>query len=121
MSLSKEPILELSDMAEFNHLVRQHPEKVIVLDFFATWCGPCKAIAPLYRELAIEYKGVIFCKVDVDEAEDLCAKYDVKMMPTFVFTKNGETLETLEGGVEEELRRKVRGHSLAASSSAVAH
>ncbi|CAL2032722.1 hypothetical protein CAEBREN_02489 [Caenorhabditis brenneri] len=110
MSLAKEPILELTDMREFEQLVRQHPDKVIILDFFATWCGPCKAIAPLYKELATNNKGIIFCKVDVDEAEDLCSKYDVKMMPTFVFTKNGETVETLEGCVEEELRRKVHQH-----------
>ncbi|CAI2343864.1 unnamed protein product [Caenorhabditis sp. 36 PRJEB53466] len=108
MSLAKEPIIELTDLSEFEHLVRQHPEKVIILDFFATWCGPCKAIAPLYKELAAEHKGVIFCKVDVDEADDLASKYDVKLMPTFVFTKNGETIDTLEGGVEEELRRKVQ-------------
>ncbi|CCD61449.1 Thioredoxin-1 [Caenorhabditis elegans] len=110
MSLTKEPILELADMSDFEQLIRQHPEKIIILDFYATWCGPCKAIAPLYKELATTHKGIIFCKVDVDEAEDLCSKYDVKMMPTFIFTKNGDAIEALEGCVEDELRQKVLEH-----------
>uniref|UniRef100_A0A8R1DHZ5 Thioredoxin n=1 Tax=Caenorhabditis japonica TaxID=281687 RepID=A0A8R1DHZ5_CAEJA len=110
MYFAKEPIIELTEMSELEQLIRQHPEKIIVLDFFATWCGPCKAIAPLYKELAMEHKGVLFCKVDVEEAEEITAKYDIKLMPTFIFTKNGETVDTLEGGVEEELRVKVLKH-----------
>ena len=49
--------------------------KLIVIDFTATWCGPCKMIAPIFKQLSQEFSGVIFVKVDVDEAPDVAAKY----------------------------------------------
>lgn len=65
--------------------------KPIVLDFSATWCGPCKKIAPIIAELADEYEGrVIVGKCDVDENETLTAKYGIRNVPTVLFIKNGE-------------------------------
>lgn len=63
----------------------------IVLDFSATWCGPCKKIAPIISELAEEYEGkVIVGKCDVDENEELTSKYGIRNVPTVLFIKNGE-------------------------------
>ena len=54
------------------------PDALIVIDFTATWCGPCKMIAPFYAALPGDHPGVIFCKVDVDEAAEVAGKYDVR-------------------------------------------
>lgn len=66
----------------------------IVLDFSATWCGPCKKIAPIIEELAGEYDGrVIIGKCDVDENEVLTSKYGIRNIPTVLFIKNGEVVD----------------------------
>ncbi|OPL20848.1 thioredoxin-like 1-like protein, partial [Mytilus galloprovincialis] len=62
---------------------------LIVVDFFATWCGPCVQIAPVYQKLSDEYSDCIFLKVDVDEVEDVAAESGISAMPTFQCYKNG--------------------------------
>ncbi len=69
----------------------------VVIDFFATWCGPCKKIAPTFEKLAEAFPSVVFLKVDVDESQELVDKYNVQAMPTFVFMKDGVILKTVEG------------------------
>lgn len=77
----------------------------VVIDFFATWCGPCKRIAPVFEELADKfYPQVQFFKVDVDESQELVDKFDVHAMPTFVFLKNGTVIKRVEGADMTELQ-----------------
>ena len=69
-----------------------------VIDFSATWCGPCRRIAPIIDELAAEYDGrIAICKCDVDESEDLAGKYGVRNIPFVVFLKNGEIVDHVVG------------------------
>ncbi|KAE9552129.1 hypothetical protein FO519_004665 [Halicephalobus sp. NKZ332] len=72
--------------------------------FFATWCGPCKIMGPKFYKMSEEFSNGIFIKVDVDEADDIMAKYEIKVMPTFVFIKNGKVIYTLEGNNPDSLR-----------------
>ncbi|KYN19855.1 Thioredoxin-2, partial [Trachymyrmex cornetzi] len=65
---------------------------LVVIDFFAVWCGPCKMIGPLIEELSKEMLDVVFLKVDVDECEDIAAEYEISSMPTFVFIKEGKVV-----------------------------
>ena len=70
-----------------------------VVDFGATWCGPCQALAPTIEELAGEYadKGVVIGKCDVDQAQDLAGKYGIMSVPTVLFFKDGEKVDTIMG------------------------
>lgn len=83
---------------------------LVVIDHWATWCGPCKMIAPLYAELSEEYDNVIFVKVDVDENPDTAAAYSVSAMPTFVFVKGGEVVDRLMGANPTALQEMIEEH-----------
>lgn len=70
---------------------------LVVIDFFATWCGPCKKIAPAFEELSKRYTTVTFLKVDVDESGHLVNQYNISAMPTFVFLNNDSVFNRIEG------------------------
>jgi thioredoxin 1 len=69
----------------------------VVIDFFATWCGPCKKIAPTFEKLSEAFPTVQFFKVDVDESAELVNMFDISAMPTFVFLKDGKVVKKVEG------------------------
>lgn len=84
-------------------------EGVVLVDFFATWCGPCKALAPILDTISQEYEGKakVF-KIDVDEDNALAMEYRVMSVPTMKIFKNGDVVETLVGlRSEAELREKL--------------
>ncbi|MBI5409891.1 MAG: thioredoxin [Nitrospirae bacterium] len=94
--------------ASFNQTVLQSTNLVMV-DFWATWCGPCKIIAPVVEELAKEYAGrVIFAKVNTDENPDLASRYNIRGIPTLIFFKNGKMLDQVVGAVPKaQLKSKI--------------
>ncbi|CAL5870610.1 uncharacterized protein PFLUO_LOCUS4849 [Penicillium psychrofluorescens] len=72
-------------------------EDLVIVDFHAQWCGPCKAIAPAIEKLSTEHTNVKFFKVDVDEVSEVAAENGISAMPTFLFLKGGEKIETVRG------------------------
>ena len=72
--------------------------KLVLIDFFATWCGPCKMLSPIISEIANEYSNSIkVCKVNVDENQELAIQYNIVSIPTLMFFKNGKLLKTIVG------------------------
>ncbi|XP_046675154.1 thioredoxin-2-like [Homalodisca vitripennis] len=84
--------------------------KLVVVDFFATWCGPCRMIAPYVEQMAAETPNVVFLKVDVNQCDGVAAQYSVRAMPTFVFIKNGHKVDSFSGADIERLRVFVYRH-----------
>ncbi|MDR2938309.1 MAG: thioredoxin [Prevotellaceae bacterium] len=100
--------LEITD-ANFEQEVLKSSKPVMV-DFWATWCGPCRNIAPYIDELSKEYEGrAVVGKVDVDANDQIPLKYGIRNIPTILFFKNGELVDKMVGGApksafEEKLK-----------------
>lgn len=79
-------------------------DKVVLIDFWAEWCGPCRTVAPIVDELAAEYEGkVVIAKCDVEENDDITMKYGVRNIPTIIFLKGGEVVDKQVGAVSKDV------------------
>ncbi|KAJ0104828.1 hypothetical protein Patl1_19578 [Pistacia atlantica] len=85
--------------------------RLAILYFTATWCGPCRFISPVYTSFASKYPKVVFLKVDIDEARDVAAKWNISSVPTFFFIKNGKEVDTLVGTDKSALEKKIAQHA----------
>lgn len=89
--------LQITD-ANFNEVIKGN--KLVVVDFWAEWCGPCKMVGPIIDELANEYDGkVVIGKVDVDNNPDVTAQFGIRNIPTILFFKDGEVVDKQVGAV----------------------
>ncbi|SCW00291.1 LAFE_0C00914g1_1 [Lachancea fermentati] len=88
-------VTQLKTLPEFQKAIAT--KQLSVVDFYATWCGPCKAISPHVEKLSTKYQDVSFYKVDVDESPDIAGFCGVSAMPTFLFTKNGQAIGKVVG------------------------
>lgn len=96
------------DTQEFKMQVLQG-QGVTLVDFFATWCGPCKMLSPILEELEKEMPSVQFAKIDVDDEQQLAMQYGIMSVPTMVIFKDGEKKEQLVGLQQKEtLREKLQ-------------
>ena len=78
-------------------------ELPVVIDFWAEWCGPCRMVAPIVDELATEYEGrVLIAKCDVEENDEITAKYGVRNIPTIIFLKGGELVDKQVGAASKD-------------------
>ena len=85
---------------------------VVVVDFFATWCGPCKMLAPVFEQAGEEMKNdATFLKVDIDQSLELAQQFRISTVPTMMIFKNGKPVETLVGFMpKERIVQKVKSH-----------
>ncbi|KAJ8008468.1 hypothetical protein DPEC_G00105130 [Dallia pectoralis] len=105
-------IIVIEDKAGFLKALADAGDKLVVVDFTATWCGPCKNIAPFFKGLSEkpENQNVVFLKVDVDDAADVSAHCEIKCMPTFHFYKHGAKVDDFSGANQDTLEKKIQQH-----------
>lgn len=86
---------------------------LVMVDFWAEWCGPCRMVGPIVEELAGEYAGKLkVAKVDVDENQKIAQKYGIRSIPSILFFKDGDHVETVVGAVPKgHLEQKIEEHA----------
>jgi len=100
-------IHHIHDKEDFDNQLKEAGSKLVVVDFYATWCGPCKIIAPKLEEMAQSFTDVIFLKVDVDDCEEVATAYQISCMPTFMFFKKGQKVAEFSGANADKIRELV--------------
>lgn len=85
---------------------------IVVVDFFATWCGPCKMLAPVFEEVGNEMQNEAkFVKVDIDQSLEIAQQFNISTVPTMMIFKDGKPVESLVGFMpKEKLKDKVQSH-----------
>lgn len=101
-----DPVVEL-DVSKHDLDELLEDNSLCFMDYTATWCKPCKRIAPVYRALARRYTDALFLKIDVDQHPDLVKEKKIRSMPTFVCMKDGEMVDTCSGCDETKLCKLV--------------
>ncbi|KAI0800718.1 thioredoxin-like protein [Fomes fomentarius] len=108
-------ITHVENTTQLDGILSKSKDKLSVIDFHATWCGPCHMIAPTFEALSKQYPKVNFIKCDVDQAKDVAGRYRISAMPTFVFLKGSDEVDRIRGankaGLEDALRRHSSGGS----------
>ncbi|KAA8530313.1 hypothetical protein F0562_005022 [Nyssa sinensis] len=84
--------------------------KLMVVDFAASWCGPCKFMEPAINAMAAKFTETEFVKIDVDELPDVAQEFEVRAMPTIVLLKQGKELDRVVGAKKDELEKKIQKH-----------
>merc|ERR1739848_971643 len=101
-------VVKISSAAEFADYIAK--DKLTVVDFFATWCPPCRSIAPWLEEQAKDLPYVQFLKVDVDEQNELAREHNIKAMPTFIFFKNEEKITGFAGADQCKILKTIQAN-----------
>ena len=103
-----ESIIEVNSVEEFNKILKDYPDNIIIIDFWAVWCGPCMFFAPIFKKLHKEFQNdFIFLKVNVDENSSVAMKYQITGIPTTLFIKNGDVVNKIVGAMNYDGMKKV--------------
>ncbi|EHH53696.1 hypothetical protein EGM_14384 [Macaca fascicularis] len=104
-------VKQIKSKAAFQEALDTTGNKLVVdpgvVDFSATWCGPCKMIKPFFHSLSEKYSNVVFLEVDVGDCQDVASECEVKCMPTFQFFKKGQKVGEFSGANKEKLEATV--------------
>jgi len=101
------PVQQVQSDEEFGPVINSAGGKLVIIDFYADWCGPCKAIAPYFEELSNTYTDAVFVKVNTQTCDKIAESFRVKGIPYFVFMRKGTMVDTLTGANKDELKNKI--------------
>lgn len=104
-------VIVVHTKAAWDQLMAANDGKAVVVDFSATWCGPCRMIGPYFEELSTQFDSVVFVKVDVDEVEAVAAAAGISAMPTFQVYKDGAKVDELVGAAKDRLKALVQKYA----------
>jgi len=104
---SSEAVVHVESDDHFETLIDSAQGGLVVADFSAVWCGPCRRIAPFYEQLAQARRDALFLKIDVDECPETAGKWQVRAFPTFLFFKDGLKAGEVKGAQPEQLQQTV--------------
>ena len=102
-------VTAVTSAEQFNQTISSNP--VVVVDFHATWCGPCRMIAPKVEQFAKEYSAITFIKVDVDEVPEVAEKAGIRAMPTFQIFKDGKQVLEIVGADPNKLEAAIKSYA----------
>ncbi|XP_055384977.1 thioredoxin-2-like [Condylostylus longicornis] len=103
--------IHVKNSQELKETLDKTTNKLVVLDFFANWCGPCKTLAPKIEEYAKQFESnILIIKIDVDDLEEIAMEYEISSMPTLIFIKSGEELERFSGSSTDTLEKLINQH-----------
>ncbi|KAG0236709.1 hypothetical protein BGW42_002871 [Actinomortierella wolfii] len=107
----------ISSTSELNSQFTAAGSKLVVIDFYATWCGPCKHLAPILEALERKHTTTVFLKVDVDQARDCASQYSVTAMPTIVFVKGRSEVGRVVGADASKIQALIKQHETSGAFS----
>ncbi|KAM4067303.1 thioredoxin domain-containing protein [Hirsutella rhossiliensis] len=103
----KMTVIEITSEEQFEEILRANQR--VAVDFMATWCGPCRLISPVFKQLSEQFKDIVFVSVDVDKVAPVAQKYGVRAMPTFIMFKDGNKCDDMMGANKVGLEDKITG------------
>jgi len=101
-------VITIENDAQFQSHMSSNTSRLVVVDFTASWCGPCRKMAPIFEQMAQKYNKAVFLKVDVDTCQDIASAQKVSSMPTFIFFQNQAKLDHFSGSNPQELESKIK-------------
>jgi thioredoxin 1 len=101
-------VIKIHSAEQFDNLLKDFPNKVLIIDFWAVWCGPCKMFAPIFEKLQqVHGKEFIFVKLNVDENPSIAQRYRITGIPTTLFIKSEKVVHKIVGAVNAEYMERV--------------
>ena len=103
---------EIKSTIQFDEeIVNRKDGKLVVVDFYAVWCGPCKQVAPLFEQMSTEYTNIAFYKVNSDNLDTITGRYGVSSLPTFLFLRDGQVCHKIVGADVPQLTEYLKDNN----------
>lgn len=102
-------VIVVNNKAEWDSILSdaKNSNQAVIVDFFATWCGPCRLISPYFQQLSTQFEEIVFVKLDVDQVEEVAQQLGITAMPTFIVLKDGQKVDELIGASQDKLKALV--------------